>query len=1114
LFCLGCVTAPAGAHAEGVEGYYRFPAVSADTVVFTAEGDLWTVPLAGGLARRLTTHHGEESQAAISLDGKQVAFSASYEGPEEVYVMPIAGGLPRRVTWESEPSTVEGWTPDGDVLYETRQYTTLPDPNLVRVDPVTLEREIVPLNQASAGSYDASGKTLFFARPAFHRNNTKRYQGGTARNIWRFGEGDNEAVNLTGDFAGEDHSPMVAQGRVFYVNDRDGTMNVWSMDFSGGDRKQHTFHAGWDVKGPSTDGRTIVYQLGADIWALDLERGTDQRIAITLASDFDQLREKWITDPMEYLTSIALDGEGKQVALTARGRVFVFPVGQGRSRQIARQPGVRLRDATFLPGSEEDQLLLLSDQTGEVEFYRSAADGSEEATALTTGGTVLRFEGVPSPDGSHVAFTDKNQDLIVLDVRAGSETRINAAREGVGSPSWSPDGKWLTFVEVAVNTYSQIKLYRVSDGRTLTVTSDRTNSESPSFSPDGKWLYFVSDRNLRSLVGSPWGARQPEPYFDHSMAIYQVALIPGLRPAFRPQDELFEPVEKQSDGQQSDGKQTATGGEQAKSSETEEVSGQEKVPPAMTRLVEQGLSNRLWRVPVEPGNYRGLSVTEDALFWLAQDSGPDAKWHLKAIAIGNDPDPPTTVVSDITRYILSGDRKKLLVQQGQSIYVFDAKPEEVAKLEESKVDLSGWTFPISVREDLRQIFVDAWRLERDYFYDPDMHGVDWEEVRDKYLPLVDRATTRLEVSDIIGEVVGELSALHISVRGGDLREGDEDVKVASLGARLSRAPEAGGYRIDYLFRTDPDYPSWRGPLADPFLDVEVGDVILSINGRSVLDVDDPAILLRNQQDRQVLLEILDVSLAALNKEGERELVVTPTSDEAELRYQDWEYTRRLEVERLGEGDIGYLHLRAMGPDNLAEWYRNFYPVFHKQGLIVDVRHNRGGNIDAIILEKLMRKAWMYWQGRVGEPYWNMHYAFRGHVVMLVNEHTASDGEAVAEGFRRLGLGKLLGTRTWGGEIWLSSNNRLSDGGLARAPQNGVYGDEREWLIEGWGVEPDMVVDNLPHETFNGRDAQLEAAVAYLQQLIEQDPRAVPAPPAFPDKSFSYPDSGAPTAGSQ
>jgi tricorn protease len=377
-----------------------------------------------------------------------------------------------------------------------------------------------------------------------------------------------------------------------------------------------------------------------------------------------------------------------------------------------------------------------------------------------------------------------------------------------------------------------------------------------------------------------------------------------------------------------------------------------------------------------------------------------------------------------------------------------------------------------------------------------MHGVDWEGVRDKYLPLVDRVTSRQELNDLIGEMVGELSALHVSVRGGDLRRGTDQIRVATLGARLERDESAGGYRIAHIYESDPDYPEALSPLADPDLNIRKNDVILSINGQNVLSAPHPNALLRNQAGRQVLLSIKSAATGKPYK-----VIVTPSASESSLRYSDWEYTRRLRVEEEGDGEIGYVHLRAMGGGNITEWYRNFYPVFKRKGLIIDVRHNNGGNIDAFILEKLIRKAWFYWKPRAGEPYWNMHYAFRGHMVVLCDEHTASDGEAFAEGFKRLGLGKVIGTRTWGGEIWLSSNNRLTDRGLARAPQTGVYGTERVWLIEGHGVDPDIVVENLPHATFKGQDAQLEAAIDYLKEQIRAHPVEIPQPPPYPDKSF-------------
>ena len=452
----------------------------------------------------------------------------------------------------------------------------------------------------------------------------------------------------------------------------------------------------------------------------------------------------------------------------------------------------------------------------------------------------------------------------------------------------------------------------------------------------------------------------------------------------------------------------------------------------------------------------------------------------------------------VREYLLSADNKKLLVRKEKEndLYVFDAGDKAPEKLDESKVDLSRWTFSFDPREQWRQMFVEAWRLERDYFYDRGMHGLDWPKIREKYQPLVDRVRSRDELSDLLAQMVSELSALHIFVAGGDLRKGPDEVEVGSLGAELAKDDAAGGWRVVRIYAADPDFPQALSPLRRDGAGIEEGDVIESVNGVATLSVPDPSALLRNQAGRQVLLHVKPKAGAA------RDVIVSPmkAQEAANLRYDDWEYERRRRVEEEGKGAIGYVHLRAMGGDNYAEWARDYYPVFRRQGLILDVRHNRGGNIDSWILGKLLRKAWFYWQDRVGDPYWNMQYAFRGHMVVLVDQWTASDGEAFAEGFQRLGLGKVIGTRTWGGEIWLSGSNVLVDNGIATAAEFGVYGPEGQWLIEGHGVEPDIVVDNLPRATFDGKDEQLDAAIRHLEERIREEPVKDLPPPAFPRKA--------------
>jgi tricorn protease len=1072
--------APSSLVAQGVEGYYRYPAIHGETIVFVAEGDLWKVGRAGGLAQRLTTHAEAETRPAISADGATLAFSASYEGPLEAYTMPMDGGLPTRLTYDGASARVAGWTPAGKLLYATSKFATLPNYQLVEIDAATRERSLIPLAQAADGSYDPASGTLYFTRLSEQGSRTKRYMGGTAQNLWKFERGAAEAAPLTPDYPGTSRNPMWWNGRVYFESDRDGTMNVWSMDPDGGDLRQHTHHSGWDVKTASLGDGRIAYQLAADIWVYDIAADETREIPITLISDFEQMREKWVDDPMDFLSTVEISSDGLRLAITARGEVFTAPVKQGRFIHVSRAPDVRYRQAMFMPDGES--LLALSDESGEVEWWMLPANGIGERRQLTMDGKVLRFGGSVSPDGRWLAHYDQDQEIWLYDIERGDSKRLAVSQSRQGYDlSWSPDSRWLAFRLPALNSFDQVYVYDTESETQTAITTDRFNSYDPVWSADGEWIYFLSDRTFRSLVGSPWGARAPEPYFDKQTKIYAIALRDGVRFPFQPADELLMAESNADDDSDQDN---------------------DKEKETRVEIEMEGIQARIYEVPNQAGNYNGLGANGKRLFWMQRATG-SFSWDLMALDIDNDEPEPKKIAEGVRGYELSGDGQKLMVWKGDAFDVIDASSGAGAKLSDAEVDLSNWSFSLDPREEWRQMFVESWRLERDYFYDPGMHGVDWDAMLEKYLPLVDRVTNRSELSDLQAQMVAELSALHIFVRGGDHREGKDQVLPASLGAVLSRDESAGGYRIEHIYRSDPDYPDELSPLARPGVDVSEGDVITAINGVSTVSVVDPAVLLRNQAGEQVRLSLR-------NGAGAHDVIVVPITQRRDwdLRYDEWEYTRRQMVDSISGGAIGYLHLRAMGGGNMAEFYRHFYPVYNRQGLIIDVRHNNGGNIDSWILEKLLRPAWFYWQSRVGDPTWNMQYAFRGHMVMLVDERTASDGEAVAEGFRRLDLGQLIGTRTWGGEIWLTSSNVLVDWGIATAAEFGVYGPEGEWLIEGHGVDPDIIVDNLPHATFNGEDAQLQAALEHLQELIRNDPRPVPPVPAFPDKSFRYPQRAA------
>jgi tricorn protease len=1100
LCLLGSISFAASGQGDIHRGYYRFPALRGDTIIFTSEGDLWSVSANGGSARRITSNTGTEAMATISPDGETVAFLAEYEGPTEVYTMPVSGGLPQRRTWDGD-TVPEGWTPDGRLMVSAKRYSTLPDPKLVLLD-LHGGREIVALSSASEGTYSSDARVLFFTRWAKQTSFTKRYRGGTAESIWRF-DGRTEATPLTADWAGTSRNPVFWNGRVYFLSDRDGVMNVYSMDEQGHGVKQESRQRLFDIESLSVSDGRVVYACGGDLWLLDLKTGQEAKIAVSLVSDFDQLREHWVKTPLDYLTGVHLAPDGGSAVFTARGEVFSLPAKSGRIVKVAGNSAVRYREARFLPDGKS--IIVLSTESGETEFWKYPANGAGAPEQWTHGSKVLRWEGIPSPDGHWLAHRDKDQQLWVYDIKTKQDKRIaQSMADDFADLNWSPDSRWLAYVETAANMFRQIKVLNVASGDIQVITSDRYDSMNPVWSTDGKWLYFLSDRMLKTTVTSPWGSRQPDPNFDRAVKVYQLALVPGVRSPFLPADELHPDSPPKEETTATDGAKKNAGDNKAPGAEKPPDQKKEEKKPAEVKIDFTDLSSRVSEVPAPSGNYDSLQTTDKRLCWLNGNNEAPPKLALQCLDVANKGDEPETVMGDVKSYEISLDRKKLLIRKDSDFYIFESDVKAAATgdpkmLAKASINLSRWSISTSPRAEFRGIFLDAWRLERDYFYDRNMQGVDWNAMRERYLPLVDRVADREELNDVIAQMVSELSALHTFVHGGDSRKPIDQIELAALGALLRRDEKAGGYRVEHVYLHDPDLPDTAPPFARPESLVKEGEVIVAIDGENSLGVSDERALLRGKAGVQVLLRVKSAS-------GEmRDVLVIPikASDETKLRYAEWEYAGRRKVESDSNGQIGYVHLRAMGPDDIDQWAREYYPVFNQQGLIIDVRHNHGGNIDSWLLGKLLRQAWFYWQPRVGNPQWNMQYAFRGHIVVLCDQETASDGEAFAAGFQHFGMGKVIGIRTWGGEIWLSGSNIQADGGVATAAETGVYGPDGKWLIEGHGVDPDIVVDNLPHATFTGSDAQLQAALDLLKQEIRTDPRPVPKAPPYPDKSFKY-----------
>jgi tricorn protease len=1094
LMTAGLLTAQS---AFSADAYYRFPAIRGDAVVFTAEGDLWKTGAHGGAAQRLTTHPAAETNAAISHDGQWIAFSASYEGAQEAYVMPVAGGLPKRITFENGAVTVLGWTAQGEVLVSTQDSKGPSAHRIVAaVKPNDLQRRVFAVADANDAVLDDAGKTLYFVRfgLALTNDNVKQYRGGAHAQLWRYdlsgSGGAAEAVPVLAADAGNNKRPMWWQGRLYFISDRSGADNLWSVAPDGSDPRQLTTNIEWDVRNAQLGDGRIVYQLGADLHVFDLASSRDEQLPINLVSDFDQQRTRQIRSPLDNLTNVQISGKYERLVLTARGRISVAGTGAQRRVEIAVPEGARAREAVF--SADDKWVYAIVDTTGENEIWKFAADGSGKGEQLTRDGNSHRWQLYPSPDGRWLGHTDKKGRFWLLDLATRANAVIDdAGKSGVDKHDeilWSGDSRNLALVRSATTEQrEQIGLYNLEAKRLAFVTSDRFTSSSPVFSPDGKWLYFLSARNFQLANGSPWGDRNMGPVFDKRTGVYALALQPGNRFPFKPDDELNKPGDKAAEGEPE--KAAAQAAEKAvEKAVAKAVPEPKKTGKSLPDIVYTGLADRLFEVPLAAGNYRNLQMDDKRLYFLDADGG-DGKSTLKTLAIAANGPQPETFTPNVREYDLAADKKHVYYRTfgggAGDMIIVEAGAKAPSDVTKAKVKVDDWTFISNPRMEWKQMFNDAWRMHRDFLYDAKMRGVNWTAVRGKYAPLVDRVTDRAELNDILGMMVSEVGALHSQIRPGELRTSAPEGVPAGLGALLTRS--ADGYRVDHIYRSEPELPSERGPLAHPDVDVKEGDVITAVNGKPVLDARDISELLLNQSDKQVLLQVK-------RKDGKgdavRSVIVQPVNmiKQGALRYSDWEQSRARQVEAASKGRIGYLHLRAMGPRDIASFARDFYANLNREGLIIDVRRNNGGNIDSWIIEKLLRKAWAFWAPPGVQPAPNMQNTFRGHLVVLVDELTYSDGETFAAGVKALGLGPLIGKRTAGAGVWLSDNNRLSDSGMARVAQNGQFNTaDGQWLIEGVGVTPDVEVDNLPHATFQGQDRQLEVALEVLDKKMKAQP---------------------------
>ncbi|MCX6047223.1 MAG: PDZ domain-containing protein [Chloroflexi bacterium] len=1240
-------------------GYYRFPTIHGDTLVFASEDDLWSVPTSGGLARRLTSNLGEVSYPMLSPDGEWLAYVGQEEGASEVYVMPATGGRSHRLTYLSSGCRVLGWTPDSNQIIFASNYGQVVwgEYSLFTIAREATNGIVTPLPYGPARSiaFGPQGQVLL-GRNTGDPARWKRYRGGTAGHLWidRTGDGQFERfmATLKGNIAapmwitmpsdGAAETPDRQQERIFFISDHEGIGNLYSCLADDSDLRRHTDHEGYYVRNPSSDGKRIVYHVGADLYLYDVATDRETLINIEFYSPRMQRNRKFV-DAGRYLDSARLHPSGKAIGLTTRGKAFAFYNHDGPVLQYGKRDGVRYRLPEWL--NDGRSMVLISDDPGEeaIEIhYLDPKTPMQRLDGLDIGRAVLLKA---SPVEDKLAITNHRHELLIVDLKTRALTLVDRSpHKVIASVDWAPDGRWLAYGFSATVKTTEIRLYRLADpvaedealrqGSVHTVTHPVLHDVKPAFDPEGRYLYFLSYREFNPVydslhfeLGFPWGMR---PYLVTLRADLPNPFIP--RPDLEEEDEDKDEDEDadeddedtdedvaadddEADDEGDDGDEGEDDEDDAEGDEEEDldenddelgdadeaddadddageddpgepdelnfvskqaretppanipnanppVTGKgattpdkekDKKTPKSVRPIHidlDGIARRVIAFPVPDGRYGQITgVTGKALFttlpvnglldggeeWDDErdlDYGILRAYNFKEYKL-------ETQADNVNAFDLSRNRKKLLYAFGRRLRVINAG--EKAPSEGGHPRKTGWVdlhrvkVAVNPQAEWEQMFREAWRLQRDHFWTEDMSQVDWQTVYQRYFPLIDRVSTRSEFSDLMWEMQGELGTSHAYEYGGDYRQLRPYYGQGFLGTTFTWDAAAGGYRVGEIIVGDPWNKRATSPLAAPGVDVQPGDLLLSINGQALDEQIGPAQLLMNQAGHEVMLTFVERKTngkapplaasvpdvvaaekakshksevhtrASLIENSEpdaekrqtlrtsrselhtRNVVVAAIYNETGARYRAWVEKNRQRVHEATNGRMGYVHIPDMGATGYAEFHRGYLAEVDRDGLIIDVRYNSGGHVSQLILEKLARRRIGYDLSRWGglSPYPTDSVA--GPLVALTNESAGSDGDIFCHSFKLLKLGPLIGKRTWGGVIGISPHHALVDGTVTTQPEYSFWFEDVGWNVENYGTDPDIEVDNTPQDYVANRDVQLERAITEALRLLEITP---------------------------
>jgi len=1060
----------------------RFPDVHGNQLVFTYGGDLWTASTAGGVATHLTDHPGLELFAKFSPDGKWIAFTGQYDGDEQVYVMPSTGGEPRQLTYYPArgplaprwgyDNQVYGWTNDGKrIIFRTMRDGWFN--GYSRLYTVSIDggpSEPLPMPYAGSGSFSPAGNKIVYSPQARDFRTEKRYGGGTANQLYIFDVETHAAKKISeGERASRD--PMWIGASIYFDSDRDGHFNLYSYDVAGGKTTQLTFNKTYDLRWPSTDrDARIVYELDGELQIFDLKSRKTTAVSITVPTDALARRPSRV-NAGSLIEQFQLSPKGERALFSARGDIFTVPIEKGPARNLTNSPGAHDKWPAWSPDGAK--IAYLSDQTGEEEIWLVRQDGSGPAEQLTTGGKAMRFRLEWSPDGKSIAFSDKDGKLYVVTVADKRVKEIDHDSEGgIFDYTWSPRGNFLAYSKNLMNGFGSVFI-AAPDGQLHPLTSQAFDSHEPVWDPDGNYLYFLSDHEFAPVISS----REFDYATNRETEIYALALRKDVKNPFPPESDEV----------------TITKEDAPKDAAKDDKKDDK---PKDLVIDFDGIQSRVTRVPVEAGNYNNLLANKGYLIYGTQPTPyygreSDAKSSIRIYSLKDRKE--TTLLDDDFGFILSGDGSKLLTRAASGFALMDATPTGAAgKKPVSTDNLYADRVPA---EEWQQIFNEVWRRYRDFFYVSNMHGFDWEAIRKQYQPLLQYVSHRTDLTYVISEMISELTVQHAYVTGGDFTIPARP-QVALPGARFTLDPASNRYRISKIFAGQNEEDEYRSPLTEVGVDVKVGDYVLAINGHDLTGKDDPYRLLRNAAGSPVQW-LVNSTPSTL---GARTISYRPVTDEAKLVYFDWVDANRRRVDELSGGRIGYIQVPDMGADGISEFIKWYYPQLRKDGLIIDDRANGGGNVSRMLIERLSRRLLgAQFQRTSDTPSLYPDAVFIGPMATLLDGNSASDGDIFPAMFRAAGLGPLIGKRSWGGVVGITDHGQLMDGGHVNVPEFGFTNAKGEWIVEGHGVDPDIEVDNDPADLMQGKDAQLERAVAEVMKKIKENPPQRPTRPPAPVK---------------